>query len=171
MTLRVMLADDHTLFREALRMVLELEPDIEVVAEAENGHRVLECIDQARPDVVCMDLNMPGLNGVETTRRVLSLHPQVKVIGLSAHVDRDRVAEMFRAGALGYVVKGSAGVELLAAIREVSLSRNYFSAELGIRGVADLAISHERRNNRRQAAGPVAASADVPGRVQRLKPS
>ncbi|MDO8250204.1 MAG: response regulator transcription factor [Rhodoferax sp.] len=166
MKLRVMLADDHTLFREALRMVLELEPDIEVVAEAENGHRVFECIDQARPDVVCMDLNMPGLDGVETTRRVLSSHPQVKVIALSAHVDRHRVAEMFRAGALGYVVKGSAGVELLAAIRAVRLSRNYFSPELGIKGVADLAISHELGNNRRHATGPVTASADVAGCVQ-----
>lgn len=138
MKLRVMLADDHALFREALRMMLELEPNIDVVAEAENGHRVLECIEQARPDVVCMDLTMPGLDGVETTRRLLSSCPQVKVIGLSAHADPDRVAEMLRAGALGYVVKGSAGAELLAAIREVCQGRTYVSADLGIQRVADV---------------------------------
>ena len=139
MKVRVMLADDHALFREALRMVLELAEDIEVVAEAENGHHVLEYVAKARPDVVCMDLNMPGLNGVEATRQLLSTYPNVKVIGLSAHVDLPRVAEICQAGAQGYVVKGSAGGELLAAIRQVHLNQTYFSAELQIKDVAELA--------------------------------
>lgn len=139
MKVRVMLADDHALFREALRMVLELAPDIDVVAEAESGHHVLKYVAQARPDVVCMDLNMPGLNGVEATRQLLREHPEIKVIGLSAHGELPRVAEICRAGALGYVVKASAGVELLDAIRQVYRNQNYFSTELQITGVAELA--------------------------------
>lgn len=134
-----MLADDHALFREALRMVLELAEDVEVVAEAESGHHVLEYVGQARPDVVCMDLNMPGLNGVDATRQLLSTYPHVKVIGLSAHADLLRVAEICQAGARGYVVKGNAGGELLEAIRQVHQNRIYFSAELQIKDLADLA--------------------------------
>lgn len=139
MMLRVMLADDHAVFREALRMYLELAPDMEVVAEASDGRNVLQSVDQARPDVVCMDLNMPGLDGIETTRQLLIIQPNAKVIGLSASVDLVRVAEMFSAGALGYVLKGSAGEELLAAIRSVSNNQSYLSPELGLKDVAELA--------------------------------
>lgn len=139
MKLRVMLADDHAVFREALRMYLELAPDMEVVAEASDGHSVLRSVSQARPDVVCMDLNMPGLNGIETTHQLLRIQPNVRVIGLSASVDLVRVAEMFSAGALGYVLKGSAGAELLAAIRTVSRKQTYLSAELGLKDAAELA--------------------------------
>lgn len=138
MKLRVMLVDDHVGFREALRMYLELAPDMEVVAEASDGHSVLQGVSQARPDVVCMDLNMPGLDGIETTRQLLIIQPNVKVIGLSASIDLVRVAEMFSAGALGYVLKGSAGAELLAAIRTVSRKQTYLSAELGLKDVAEL---------------------------------
>ena len=139
MKVRVMLADDHVGFREALRMYLELAPDIEVVAEASDGRNVLQSVDQARPDVVCMDLNMPGLDGIDTTRQLLIIQPHAKVIGLSASVDLVRVAEMFNAGALGYVLKGSAGEELLAAIRSVSHNQRYLSPELGLKDVAELA--------------------------------
>lgn len=139
MKLRVMLVDDHAVFREALRMYLELARDIEVVAEASDGHSVLRSVDQARPDVVCMDLNMPGLSGIETTRQLLIIQPNAKVIGLSASVDLVRVAEMFSAGALGYVLKGSAGEELLAAIRSVSNNQSYLNPELGLKDVAELA--------------------------------
>lgn len=139
MKLRVMLADDHVGFREALRMYLELAPDIDVVAEANDGRSVLQGVGQASPDVVCMDLNMPGLDGIETTRQLLIIQPNAKVIGLSASVDLVRVAEMFSAGALGYVLKGSAGAELLAAIRTVSRKQTYLSAELGLKDVTELA--------------------------------
>lgn len=139
MKLRILLADDHALFREALRMVLELEPDIEVVGEAQGGLQVLQAIALAQPDVVCMDVNMPGLNGVETTRELRRLHPEARVVGLSAHVDLARVAEMLDAGALGYVIKGSAGSELMAAIRAASRNETYLSPDLGLADVTDLA--------------------------------
>lgn len=139
MKFRVLLADDHAMFRKALRMALEMASDVEVVGEAANGADVLRLFGESLPDVVCMDLNMPGLNGVETTRQLLALYPEVKVIGLSCHVEPHRVAEMFNAGALGYVVKMSAGTDLLPAIRQVTQNQPYLSAELGIRDLADLA--------------------------------
>lgn len=117
MSLKVLLADDHRIFRNALRMLLEEVPGIDVVAEVADGRKVLDAVRQTRPDVVCMDISMPGLSGIEATRQLLASCPSVKVIGLSAHDDALRTAEMLAAGALEYVVKSNAGVELLAAIR------------------------------------------------------
>lgn len=139
MKFRVLLADDHAMFRQALRMTLEMASDVEVVAEATNGAGVLRLVGESRPDVVCMDVNMPGLNGVEATRQLLALYPEVKVVGLSCHIDPCLVAEMINAGALGYVVKMSAGADLLPAIHRVSQNQTYLSAELGIQDLADLA--------------------------------
>ncbi len=137
MKIRVMLADDHALFREALCMVLEQAPDMEVVAEVESGNAVLARVAQVQPDVVCMDLSMPGLNGVETTHQLLRIYPQARIIGLSAHADLDRVVAMYRAGALGYVTKGNAADELHTAIRQVSQYQTYFSSEIGMRYLLD----------------------------------
>jgi len=136
--LRVLLADDHTIFRKALRMALEMAPDIEIVAEAVDGNGVLKGVGESRPDVVCMDLSMPGLDGVAATRQLLALYPEVRVVGLSGHVDLLRVAEMIGAGALGYVVKTAAGTDLIPAIRAVSQDRTYISQELGIQSIGDL---------------------------------
>ena len=136
MRLRVLLADDYAMFRTAMRMLLEMDPDIEVVAEVTDGDSVLAAVGESRPDVVCMDLSMPGLNGVEATRQILATCAEVKVIALSAHVESYRIAEMIDAGALGYVVKMRAGTELAPAIRLVSLNQPYFSPELGLDGTA-----------------------------------
>lgn len=120
MKLLVLLAEDHPLMRAALRMVLEAAPDIEVVAEVANGGDILDAVGRLGPDVVCMDINMPGLNGIEATRQLLARHAKVKVIGLSVHADAAVVAEMLGAGAAAYVVKSNAASELLPAIRGVS---------------------------------------------------
>lgn len=138
MKLRVLLADDHALFRKALRATLEDAQDIEVVAEAD-GYGVLKGVGESRPDVVCMDINMPGLNGIEATRQLLAIHPHVKVIGLSCDIDPYGVAEMIKAGALGYVDKMSAGAELLQAIRTVNANQVFLSPELDIKDAAGLA--------------------------------
>lgn len=137
-TIRVLLAEDHAMLREALCLLLAGAPDIEVVGAVACGQALLDCARQLRPDVVCMDLSMPGLGGAQTTRQLLGAHPRVKVIGLSAHTDLQRVAEICAAGALGYVVKTSAGSQLADAIRRVYLDQSYFSAELGITSLADL---------------------------------
>ena len=122
MTARILLADDHAMVREALRMLLERAAGIDVVAEVANGLAVLDAVSQTQPDVVCMDINMPGMNGIEATRQLLAAHPGLKVIGLSAHADEERIAAMIAAGAVGYVVKSNAGTELLEMIRLNTMS-------------------------------------------------
>lgn len=130
MKLRVLLADDHAMVRKALRMLLETAPDIEVVAEAADGRAVLDVASVFSPDVVCMDINMPGLNGIEATRQLVTAYAKVKVIGLSVHTDVAMVADMIDAGASGYLVKSNAAKELLQAIRQVSREQTYFSPEV-----------------------------------------
>jgi len=138
MKFRVLLADDHAMFRDALRMVLEMAPEVEIVAEAADGRAVLELFGASRPDVVCMDVNMPGLNGVDATRQLLALHPEVRIIGLSCDADPRMVAEMIGAGAHGYVVKMNAGRDLLPAIHRVSQNQIYLSPEFECLDIAGL---------------------------------
>ena len=128
--IRVMLADDNQIFRDALAMFLGSDADMEVVAQAEDGYEVLEKLDAMRPDVICMDVSMAPLNGMETTRQVLRRQPRVKIIGLSAHADRSLVDQMIQAGALGYVVKDHAGESLLSAIRTVHQGQTYLALDL-----------------------------------------
>ncbi len=138
MKLRVLLVDDHLLFLASLRMILEMDPGIEVVGEVTNGRGVLEAIGQSNPDVVCMDINMPDLNGIEATQQLLAVHPHVKVIGLSVHASLASVVVMFNAGASGYVIKSDAGKELLQAIYLVSQGQSYLSLRLGLNDIAEL---------------------------------
>jgi DNA-binding NarL/FixJ family response regulator len=123
--LRVLLADDHQLVRDALRLMLEMEPDIQVVAEASNGNDVPRLAREMKVDVVCMDIAMPGMNGIETTEKLMAVCPTVKVIGLSAYVDQRFILDMLQAGAVGYVTKADAGEELLRAIRAVRRQQTY----------------------------------------------
>jgi two-component system NarL family response regulator len=125
MKIRVLLAEDHRMFRDALRVLLDKESDIEVVAEVGDGLELLESVRMLAPDIVCMDIGMPNLNGIEATRRLLDLHPRIKVIGLSAYTEKHFVLDMLNAGALGYIAKASAGDQLLSAIRAVQVNRKY----------------------------------------------
>ena len=117
MTFKVLLADDHAQFLNALRMVLELEPDIEVVGHVSDGAAVLSAVLQAQPDVVCMDINMPGLNGIQATQSLLAHMPHIKVVALSGHDDAHMVAQMDSAGAVAYISKSRAGEEVAHTIR------------------------------------------------------
>ncbi len=130
MKVRIMLADDHQIFREALRAMLEREPDLEVVAETGEGLEVVKLARERKPDVVCMDVGMPGMNGIEATRQLLAVLPGVKVIGLSAYQDQRYVVEMMNAGAAGYVTKAEAGSELLRAIAAVRRDRVYLCPDV-----------------------------------------
>lgn len=125
MGLRILLADDHQIFREALRSLLEREKDIEVVAETGDGVEIARLVKDLAVDIVCMDISMPGMNGIDATRRLMASSPDVKVIALSAFPDHQYVKEMMRAGAVGYVTKAEAGTELLRAIRTVVRNRVY----------------------------------------------
>ena len=124
--MNICIVEDNRMLLDNLRLLLQGEADMEVVAQAVDGHNVLTQLDAACPDVICMDINMAKLNGIETTRQVLRLQPQVKVIGLSAHVDASLVTIMVQAGAVGYVVKSNACAELLPAIRAVVQGQTYF---------------------------------------------
>jgi two-component system NarL family response regulator len=125
MKLRILLADDHHLVRDALRIMLEKDPTMLVVAETGVGLEVLNLARQTHPDVVCMDINMPGMNGIDTTRRLVAACPAVKVIALSSLGDQRYVIEMLEAGASAYVTKASVGDELRRAIKAVTNGQKY----------------------------------------------
>ncbi len=117
---RICLVDDQRLIREGLRLLLELESGLEVVAEAGDGASALDVVAEARPDVVLMDIRMPGMDGVEATRRLLARMPEARVIILTTFDDDAYIFDALRAGALGYLLKDLSGPELAAAIREVA---------------------------------------------------
>lgn len=125
MKLRILLADDHQMFREALRSLLGKFPHLEVVAETGNGLEVIELVRDTLPNIVCMDISMPGMNGIETTQQITAAWPSVKVIALSAFSDQRYVMDMMDAGAAAYVTKAAAGDELLRAIDAVSRNHSY----------------------------------------------
>lgn len=130
MSIRVLLSDDHRIVREGLRTLLEKEPDIDVVAEAEDGRSTVELVRRLRPQAVVMDITMPNLNGIEATRQITKEVPDVKVLALSIHSDRRFVMEMLRAGATGYLIKDCASEELVSAIRTVLNNQTYLSPKI-----------------------------------------
>lgn len=123
--LSIMLVDDHRMFRDALRTLLEKEAHIEVVAEASNGLEVTRLARAASPDIVCMDINLPGMNGIETTRRLVAALPHIKVIAVSVIAEQRYILDMFDAGAVAYVNKVEAIDELLRAIAAVRNNHKY----------------------------------------------
>ena len=118
-TIRVLIADDHAVVRQGLRTFLELQDDIEVVADACDGEEAVSAAREGRPDVVLMDLVMPGLDGIQATRRILSERPATRVIALTSFLDDDKVLPAVRAGAAGYLLKDVEPGELVRAIRTV----------------------------------------------------
>jgi DNA-binding NarL/FixJ family response regulator len=125
MPVRIVIADDHRIVREGLRHLLEKRTDFKVVAEAADGESAVQLALELAPDVVILDISMPGMNGVEATRRILNQRPDVKVLALSMHSDRRFVIETLKAGASGYLLKDSAFDDLLRAI-EVVMARGAF---------------------------------------------
>jgi DNA-binding NarL/FixJ family response regulator len=130
MSIRVILADDHTILRMALRALLARETDIEVVADVEGGAAAVRAASELQPDVVLMDIGMSGMSGIEATRQLVAANPGVKVLALSTHLERQLITQMLAAGASGYVVKSTDGEELLRAIRAVSQNGSYLCTEV-----------------------------------------
>jgi DNA-binding NarL/FixJ family response regulator len=129
----VFLSDDHIVFREGLRLLLEATDDIEVIGEADNGHRAVGETKRLQPDIVLMDIAMPQLNGVEATRRIAREVPSVKVLILSSYHDDQHVQLAIEAGAAGYIMKETASADLLRAIRETSRGNAFFSPPIARR--------------------------------------
>jgi two-component system, NarL family, response regulator NreC len=128
--LRVLLADDHIVMRAGLRALLDRQPSLEVVGECENGREAVELAGSLRPDVVVMDVGMPGLNGIEATKTIVDRHSSPAVVILSMHADESYVMRALKAGARGYLLKDSAAADLIGAIQAVSQGRSFFSPKV-----------------------------------------
>lgn len=138
MSIRIIVADDHTLIRETLSDFLHQQPDMEVIGQACDGDASMELTMALQPDVVVMDVNMPPvLSGLEATRWIHGMWPDVKIVALSMHADRAYVAAMFKAGARGYLLKDSECDELLAAIRAVAEGKTYIGAGVDVSQIPD----------------------------------
>jgi len=130
MNIKILVADDHKIMREGLRALLDKQSDMQVVAEAEDGLTTVRMTRELAPDVVIMDIAMPDLNGIGATKKIKAESPDVKVIALSMHSDRRFIAEMFRSGASGYLLKDHSFEELSNAIRVVVSNRIYLSPSI-----------------------------------------
>jgi len=130
MTIRVLLADDHKIVREGLMSLLEKEPDIDVVAMADNGRTAVQFAGELKPDVAVLDIGMPEMNGIEAIRRISHDDPEIKVLTLSMHSARRFVTEALSAGAKGYMLKDCAVEELVRAIRTVANNETYLSPKV-----------------------------------------
>jgi two-component system response regulator NreC len=135
--IRLILADDHAVVRSGLRMLLEAQPDIDIVAEAETGIEAVEKTRELQPDIVLMDIQMPGLNGIEATKQIKKLAPDTAVLALTMYEDDQYFFEMLHAGASGYVPKRAAPDELLTAIRSVGRGDVFLYPSLASRLVQD----------------------------------
>jgi DNA-binding NarL/FixJ family response regulator len=130
MPISVILADDHQVVRDGLKTLLEAQPDIRVVGAAADGVEAVAKAAQLKPDVVVMDISMPDMNGVEAARRIHAARAETRIVMLSMHSDAEHVYRALEAGATGYLLKNSAGSELVAAVRAVHLGRRYLTEKI-----------------------------------------
>jgi two-component system response regulator NreC len=159
MPIRILLADDHTVMRKGLRLLLERQPNLEVVGEAADGHEAVEMAAELKPDVVVMDIAMPHLNGVEAARQIAARSPQSAIAILSMHSDESYVIRSLKAGARAYLLKDSAETDLLTAIHAITDGKSFFSpavrnllkedymhqlAEMGAEDTYELLTNRER---------------------------
>jgi two-component system response regulator NreC len=128
--IRIMLADDHTLFRQGIRIMISAEADMEVVGEASNGGEAVDKAIEVRPDVVFMDIGMPGLSSFESTRQITKNRPETKVLFLTMYDDEDYLVECIEVGASGYVLKDSPSQQLVAAVRDICRGGTYLSPRM-----------------------------------------
>lgn len=126
--MRILLAEDHHVVRKGLRTLLDRRADLEVVAEAADGHAAVELALEHSPDVVVMDTMLPGLNGAEATRRILAVRPEVRVVALSGYCDHVHVSRMLAAGAVAYLVKDCGPHELERAVRAAAMGQTYLDS-------------------------------------------
>ncbi len=132
MSTRILLVDDHAILRQGLLSLLEKEPEMEVVGEAEDGRKAMELVRELLPDIVVMDITMPNLNGIDATREIVSEFPKVKVIALSIHSHKRFVVGILRVGASGYILKECLFDEFLRAIQTIAAGKLPVAEGLGV---------------------------------------
>jgi two-component system, NarL family, response regulator NreC len=130
MKIRILLADDHKILREGLKALLDKEPNLEIVGEAEDGRSTVRLAKELAPDVIIMDISMPLLNGIEAAHQIMTENSNIKIIALSMFGDQPFVKGMLQAGAMGYILKHSASRELLKAIHDVVAGRVFLSSAI-----------------------------------------
>ena len=140
---KLFLADDHPIVRDGLRFLLNAQPDMEVVGEAADGQETLQAIRDVRPDIVILDIAMPVLNGIAVAEQLQELYPEVQVIILSMHSTTEHIFRALRAGAEGYLVKETAGEEVLDAIHTVQAGGRYLSREISNKVIEDYILHRE----------------------------
>ncbi len=154
--IRLVLVDDHDVVRTGLKTFLAAQEGLEVVGEAKSGLQAIEVAGQVHPDVMVMDITMPGMDGMEATRRLRALHPQVKVLALTVHEDKQYFFEMLACGAAGYVTKQAAAEELVAAIHSVAAGNVYLQPALARWLLEDYQrlVSHASSEEQNNASEP-----------------
>ncbi|NOY06541.1 MAG: response regulator transcription factor [Chlorobi bacterium] len=150
MTITVFIADDHAVLRDGLRALLEATGDIEVIGEAENGRDAVRFVEEHQPDVALMDISMPELNGIEATKQITKNVARTRVVMLSMHEDPEYVFRAFQAGASGYLLKESAGRDVVAAVREAASGKTYVS-----KPIADMLISTTQAKKPQDESSPL----------------
>ena len=148
--IRVLLAEDHTIVRKGIRVLLDAEDDIEVVGEAEDGQEAIDQVEQLSPDLVLMDNTMPVLNGLEATRQIKHRFPEVKVLILTMHTTEEYVLQFLQAGASGYLIKKTAPKELVTAIHAVHQGDSYLSPSISkvvIEGYIQQSVKKDMEDN------------------------
>ena len=143
--IRIVLADDHVVMRNGLRLLLERQPNFEVVGESADGRQTVEICDKLKPDVLVLDIAMPNLNGIEAARQISAKWPQTAIVILSMHSDESYVLRALKSGARAYLLKDSAEADLLNAIRAVSEGKAFFSPAISKMLVEDYMRRLEQR--------------------------
>ncbi len=144
MDTKVLLVDDHAILREGLKMVLDAQPGITVVGEAENGREALDLVEELHPDVVVMDIAMPQMNGAEATRQIKRRFPQTRVVILTMHENQQYLMQIVNAGATGAVLKRSAGSELVTAVNAAARGESFFSPSMASMLLQDYRVRLQR---------------------------
>jgi len=129
-TLRILLADDHALFRQGLRKILEERSDVEIIGEAEDGLHLIKLLDKLTPDMILLDISMPNLRGIEAIPKIKMKHPDVKILVVTMHDDKECLCQAFAAGADGYFLKKEIGIELFSAVETLQKGKVYVSPAL-----------------------------------------
>lgn len=151
--IRVLLADDHSIVREGVKMILAKESDIEVAGEASDGQQALDLVERLKPHVIVMDISMPGMGGIEATQLVKERHPAVNVLALTMHEDESYVFRLLRAGASGYVLKRAAAQDLVQAVRAAAKGEAFLYPSVARKVVEDYLKRVEMGEERERYGG------------------